>query len=102
MMLNTEVTAPLVPPLGMPSDFDGPDVYPDLVPAALRALSLGLQPTPTQAKAPTLTGWQNGGMTEAKAQQVFAMAEGVGIVCGAPSGNLECLDFDMGGEVPHA
>jgi len=70
----------------------------DLVSAALRALSCGLQPTPTQAKAPTLAGWQNGGVTEAKARQVFAMAEGIGLVCGAPSGNLECLDFDMGGE----
>jgi hypothetical protein len=98
MMFNTEVTSAHVPPLGTPSYFDASDDCPDLVAAALHALSLGLQPTPTKNKAPILAGWQNGGMTEAKARHLFTQADGIGIVCGGASGNLECLDFDMGGE----
>jgi RecA-family ATPase len=66
---------------------------------ALNAIAAGLSPTPTRDKVPILQGWQAGNMTEARARSIHATwQDGIGIVCGAPSGNLECLDFDMAGE----
>lgn len=41
-------------------------------------------------KSPLLpSNWRNGFDAD-----VFAQAEGIGIICGAPSNGLECLDFD--------
>jgi len=69
--------------------------------AALDALAAGLSPLPTREKAPSIawTDFQRRPMTEAEVKRYFrGWTDGIGIACGEASGNLEVLDFDMGGE----
>lgn len=70
--------------------------------AATRYLGAGLSVIPCRRsdKRP-LVAWreyQAEAMVPARVPEVFANADAVGIVCGAVSGNVEMIDFDLAGE----
>ena len=66
--------------------------------AALAAIKAGCAPIPNRpgGKAPIdkWTADMAGPMDTADVPQRFRNGANIGIVCGAASGNLECLDFD--------
>lgn len=67
---------------------------------AMAAHAAGLSPIPTKEKVPTIPWgeFQQHPMTEAEIKRHFGGAvSGLGIACGEASGNLEVLDFDLGG-----
>jgi hypothetical protein len=70
---------------------------------ALAMLKAGLCVLPAipSQKRPALGGWkeyQSRLPTEHQVQTWFANADGICLICGSASGNLEMLDFDLGGE----
>ena len=71
---------------------------------ALSYLSNGISVLPAipSEKRPALPGWrafQSARPGEAQLRTWFAEAEGMCLVCGAVSGNVEMIDFDHGGEL---
>ena len=75
----------------------------NLAEAATAYLRAGLCALPARAaqKRPTVPTWktyQTRLPSEAEIDRWFADAEAVCLICGAVSGNLEMLDFDLGGE----
>ncbi len=68
---------------------------------AVHLLTCGFSVIPANAdKTPALAAWrpyQKEPMTEAVARQSFRNGHRLAVVCGAVSGNLECLDFDQPG-----
>ena len=71
---------------------------PILLNVALQALATGFSVLPVkQDKSPAIFSWkrfQHTPMTSTEARRLFRSAEGMGLVCGKVSGNLECLDID--------
>ncbi len=75
----------------------------DLREAAHQYIRAGLCAVPARAqeKRPALSGWktyQTRLPNEAELSRWFHGDDGVCLICGAVSGNLEMLDFDVGGE----
>ena len=75
----------------------------EMMEAALRYLRAGLCVLPAirAEKRPAVPRWkqfQNALPSEAQLAALFKDAESLCIVCGKVSGNLELLDFDLGGE----
>jgi len=69
---------------------------------ALRQAGLSVLPAIPAEKRPSLSGWkafQQALPGEAQIRSWFANSEGACLVCGAVSGNLEMIDFDMAGEL---
>ncbi len=69
----------------------------NLVQTALSYLHKGLSPIPTHADKSPACQWRffmDRRMTESEAERLFSNAEGIGIVTGKVSGDLELLDFD--------
>ena len=71
---------------------------PILLNAALHALAMGFSVLPVkQDKSPAVHSWkrfQHAPMTSTEARRFFASAEGLALICGKVSGDLECLDID--------
>lgn len=65
---------------------------------ALAALAAGLSPIPIQAGGKVPLGewkqYQNRPMDATDVDRMFRNGCNIGLVCGAVSGNLECIDFD--------
>jgi hypothetical protein len=75
----------------------------NLIDVATKYLNAGLCAIPARAdqKRPTLATWktyQTRLPTEIEATRWFEKAQAVCLICGAVSGNLEMLDFDLAGE----
>ena len=71
----------------------------DVQQTALAALSAGLSPLPIEpgGKKPALTEWkqfQQQAMQPADVDRLFRNGCNIGVICGAVSGGLECLDVD--------
>lgn len=69
---------------------------------SLRSAGLSVLPADRAHKRPAVGGWKQYQTRIATAQELDAWfaqpRDGVCVVCGRVSGNLECLDFDSGGE----
>ena len=68
---------------------------------AYRRAGLCALPARVKEKRPALSGWkayQARLPTEEEITRWFGNAGGVCLICGGVSGNLEMLDFDLGGE----
>ena len=70
----------------------------DVQQTALAALSAGLSPLPIQAGGKVPIGewkqYQTRPMDATEVDRMFRNGCNIGLVCGAVSGNLECIDFD--------
>jgi hypothetical protein len=64
--------------------------------AAKDFVGRGWSPTPLEGKRPVLDGWQNGGIGFDECVEHWSNGRGhnVGILTGAPSGNLADVDLD--------
>lgn len=68
----------------------------------LTAVGISMLPVVTGAKTPAVKSWRRLSRTLPTPDVVSRMFEadnvgGLGVICGAVSGNLECLDFDQDG-----
>ena len=77
-------------------------VIPHSIASRIMSSGISVLPAIPSEKRPALPGWrafQSARPGEAQLRTWFAEAEGMCLVCGAVSGNVEMIDFDHGGEL---